>query len=200
MTSERGIFILLFPLCDAMRSSPLLWILLFFSVSCAPRTPSPPPDHDLMENMTLDDGVEDVSSSEHSADEEQDPAEETRKRRLEALGFGIFNFSTLTATTCDFSSIEFRKRLHDAKDAVQDARDDVANEQSDVGGLEDQLDDAKEDGNERAVDRLRDAIEREQEELEDAEDVLDDAEVLLKKYTLIQLEIERYCLHLKAGG
>ncbi len=126
-------------------------------------------------------------------------ADDLRLRRLEALGFGIFNYSVLTQETCAGHYEQIRDRILDLKDEIQDAEDNLREEEEDVEEMEQELLEVEQSGNVNAVERLRDRLDEEIDEREEAEDVLEEARELYHRHLLIRNEIKKYCLELKVS-
>ena len=118
---------------------------------------------------------------------------------MEARGFGLFNYSVLTADTCKGHYEQMRERLVDLEEEIGDAEDNLREEEKDIVIARQELEQGEQSGNENALSHLRDRLDNEEDEKNDAEDVLEEARELYQKHLIIKNEIKKYCLELKVS-
>lgn len=125
--------------------------------------------------------------------------DEKRQKELEARGFGLFNYSVLTADTCKGHYEQIREKILDLKEDIGDAEDNVLEEERDIPIVKQELAEAEQSGNQEAVKHLKDRLEEEEDELFEAEEALDDARELYQKHLIIRNEVKDYCFGLKVA-
>jgi len=167
-----------------------LLVLSLFLLACS-SPPAPLESNVTWEEEKLEEDIEVVAS-----EPEQASIANHYLKKLEAHGFGLFNFSALTAETCPVFYDDFRFKIQDLKEDIEDAEDDLINEKQDVLDVQEQLDLAEQQGNDKETKDLKEDLNQEYDEFQDVEDAIDEMDDLYKKYVIIQNEISDYCLSL----
>ncbi len=120
------------------------------------------------------------------------------EKRLVAKGFGIFNYSVLTATNCDDFELAMIDKTTQLRKDIKSKVKNTGDEKDDVTAAEHVYRDSLPRKDEREIERNLERLKEQEDEARAAQDDLDDAEKLLKKYDIILVEIQRECLVLKA--
>ncbi|MBS3144041.1 hypothetical protein J4208_00495 [Candidatus Woesearchaeota archaeon] len=126
------------------------------------------------------------------------PVDEEKRQYLLARGAGIFNFSELTAATCDATITEYRELLDQTEDDLDEIGQELLEEERDLQKVKSDLQTALQNGNERAADRARDDIDDEQEDVDYVEDLLEEKNEYFRKIKLIFSTLREECVLLKA--
>ena len=181
------------------RSLLFLGILVIFLEGCVT-------GYTVLEGNVSNDSTDDDVSSDHEAAPAVAEAASVQKaneqhlRRMEALGFGIFNYSVLTKETCDGHYEEIRDQLRDIEEDIVDGEETLEGKRHHLEDLQEQLAELQQSGNEHAIENLQDGIHDQEEEFGDYKDKLEDLRVLYDKHLIIKNEIKKYCLAFKAGA
>ncbi len=183
------------------------WILavpfiLLFLEGCA--TGNAVLDVNSSQNATLHEDVPNntlqTSSKDAPVDASNKNTEEKRLKKLEALGFGIFNYTELTLENCDDSYAALIDTIGEIEDDLKDAKDTFKKRQATLEELLSQMPEAEASGNSHTINALQDDIENERDAHDEARKELDDTQDLFHKYQIIREQIKKYCLELKAGS
>ncbi len=123
------------------------------------------------------------------------PSQETK--RLEAIGFGIFNYSELTPSTCDPFFASYQDRIIQKREDIERLEDRSKDHAYRVEQAAEELAEAQASGNNNAIDRKERNLENEEDELEIINEEIEDEEDTLKKHIIIKETIEKECVKLK---
>lgn len=126
------------------------------------------------------------------------PVDQEKQQYLLARGAGIFNFSELTATTCDETVHTHRELLDQTEDDLDEIEQELLEEERDLQKVRSALQTALQNGNEHAAERARDDIDDEQEDVDYVEDFLEEKTEYFRKLKLIFTTMKEECTLLKA--
>ena len=149
-------------------------------------------------NVTAESVNESAVQEKEDATKNLSAKEINHEKRLVAKGFGIFNYSVLTAENCDDFELTMIDKITGLRENIKDKEKNTQDEEDDVIAAKRVYDASLQRGDEREIERDRERLKDQEDEAREARDDLDEADKLLRRYEIILKEIQIECLALKA--